>query len=98
MTDFSARLPLVQLVLSGAVSRASLQPTLHCLQQLVPATGTYVINAEEVTRIELAAVVLVLAFVDDAVRRGSVVRWAASSSRDLFQGARVLATRHAMAS
>ena len=89
MTDISAGLPLVEVVLAGAVTLESLGPILSCLRHLVTGTGTYLIHAEEVTRIELAAAELLLGFVDEAIQRGALVRWAAAS-RSLVSTARDL--------
>ena len=90
MTELPARLPQVEVVLSGAVTLESLAPILRCLRQLVTETGTYVIRAEEVTRIELGAAELLLGFVDEVIQSGSAVRWAAAS-RSLLNTARDLA-------
>lgn len=93
MTDISGRLPQVEVVLSGAVTLESLQPILRCLAHLVTERGTYLIRAEEVTQIELAAAELLLGFVDQAIQRGSLVRWAAAS-RSLIKTARDLSIDH----
>ncbi|HEY0189703.1 MAG TPA: hypothetical protein VGC42_01180 [Kofleriaceae bacterium] len=93
MTDISGRLPWVEVVLSGVVTLESLRPILICLGQLVTDAGTYMIRAEEVTRIELDAAELLLGFVDQAIQRGAVVRWAAAS-RGLVDAARGLTGRH----
>ena len=92
MTDNAARLPSVEVMLSGAVTVETLGPILRCLRQLLAggAQGSYVIRAEEVTRIDLEAAELMVAFVTEVVGKGAKVRWAAAS-RSLIATAQALA-------
>ena len=94
MTDNSACLPRVEVVLSGAVTLETMHPILRCLRQLLGGTGAYLIRAEEVTQIDLEAAELLLGFVSEVIRRGAIVRWAAAS-RNLINTARAIAADHA---
>jgi ABC-type transporter Mla MlaB component len=78
MTDIPAAPPGIEVVLTGAVTVESLRPIERCLRQLVGGSSSYLIRAEDVTRIDSAAARMLHDFVAEVAARGAKVRWAAA--------------------
>ena len=78
MTDNSANPHGIELVLTGAVTVETLRPIERCLRQLVGGSNSYLIRADDVTRIDAAAARMLHNFVDEVAAGGATVRWAAA--------------------
>jgi ABC-type transporter Mla MlaB component len=89
MTDFSPDRRRVEVVLSGAVTVASLEPVRGCLLQLFSGSDTYLIRAADVTSVDIAAARMLQALVSELIARGATVQWTAAS-RSVFSTARAL--------
>ncbi|HET9626911.1 MAG TPA: hypothetical protein VFP84_36380 [Kofleriaceae bacterium] len=66
-------------MLTGAVTVESLRPIERCLRQLVAgSSSSYLIRADDVTRIDAAAARMLQRFVSEIAAGGAEVRWAAA--------------------